>query len=505
MAAKGSRGGWLRRLACLSGAVVAILLTRSPAQAHSFGARHDLPLPLWVYLAGAGAAVAISFVVMAIFMGRSGRRAEIWHRALPGVLSHWLTHPWLRASLQVAGVALFVLVLATGFLGSDKTIENFAPTFVWVIWWVGLAFAQALIGDLWALINPWRTLFAWAEILVAALTGGRSLSRHWPYPDWLDAWPAVVLFWLYAWFELVPNASQSPSSLATAVMIYSGITWYGMICYGRETWLARGEAFALFFGFLARFAPTVSRDQADGARRLLLRPFGVGLLVTRPLGGPLVVFVVLMLATVTVDGFSETPPWSALLTWMIEDQTVRPLLLWLRGVGFDILGVFKTVALVVFPLVFLAFYGGFSWLTARLAGGGQSWRVTAGAFVLTLVPIAIAYHLAHYFSYLVIFGQYMVPLASDPFGFGWDLFGTADATLDLELANPKLIWTVAALAILIGHLMSVYLAHVTALRLYGDRRAALASQVPMLVLMVLYTMTSLWIMAQPIVEDPSLF
>jgi hypothetical protein len=123
-----------------------------------------------------------------------------------------------------------------------------------------------------------------------------------------------------------------------------------------------------------------------------------------------------------------------------------------------------------------------------------------GYFVLSLVPIAIAYHLSHYLSYLLIAGQYIIPLTSDPFGLGWDLFGTAAYRIDIGIVNAKLIWYVAVTAIVTGHALAVYIAHVMAMRVFPDRNAALRSQIPMLVLMVAYTMISLWILSQPIVN-----
>jgi hypothetical protein len=111
----------------------------------------------------------------------------------------------------------------------------------------------------------------------------------------------------------------------------------------------------------------------------------------------------------------------------------------------------------------------------------------------------VAYHLAHYFSLLLTAGQFVIPLASDPFGFGWNLFGTAGYKVDLGILSPYVFWYSAVALIVAGHAVAVFVAHLEAWRLFGNRRAALASQVPLLVLMVAYTMLSLWILAQPIV------
>jgi hypothetical protein len=131
---------------------------------------------------------------------------------------------------------------------------------------------------------------------------------------------------------------------------------------------------------------------------------------------------------------------------------------------------------------------------------GRPTAMLARRFVLSLVPISLAYHIAHYFSYLFIGGQYAIPLVSDPLGLGWDLFATRSYHVDIGLVGPRLQWYVAVLAVVLGHIVAVYLAHVTALRIFGADRAGLISQIPMLLLMVSYTMCSLWILSQPIVE-----
>jgi hypothetical protein len=136
------------------------------------------------------------------------------------------------------------------------------------------------------------------------------------------------------------------------------------------------------------------------------------------------------------------------------------------------------------------------------AAGQPTGGEMARTFVWSLVPIAIAYHLAHYLTYILLAGQLIVPLASDPFGWGWDLFGTRGGKIRIDVIGPKALWWVSAIAIVAGHLIAVWIAHVHALRRFGSRRTALRSQVPMIGLMILYTISSLWILAQPITEPP---
>ena len=502
----------LSRCLLSAAALAAAALSPGPALAHAFGQRYDLPLPLFLYVGGAGATVALSFLVMALFVreARSGRAP--WRLDLArSAAGRFMTHPWIVTALQALSVAVFVLVLLSAFFGDANPTRNFAPTFVWVIWWIGFAYMQALVGDIWRVVNPWRVLYDWAAALRAR--GGRPAPGGGlaPYPAWLGHWPAVVFFWIFAWLELVSDAAERPVSLGVLILIYSVLTWGGMLLFGRDVWLSRGEAFSVVFGLLARFAPFAgggppageSEDAEGRAKGLILRPYGVGLLTERPLGTSAVCLVLLMLATVTYDGIGETPLWAGFLDWVVVSETLRAPLLALQKAGVDLLALLRSLGLLATPLLFFAVYALFSRLTAWVvvrAGGEAATCAAAGAFVLTFVPIALAYHLAHYLSFLLLGGQLILPLASDPFGLGWDLFGTANRTLDLGIVGIKSIWWIAVTAVVVGHVYAVYLAHVMALRLYGGGRAALLSQLPLVLLMVAYTMISLWILSQPIVE-----
>ena len=236
-------------------------------------------------------------------------------------------------------------------------------------------------------------------------------------------------------------------------------------CSAATTWLAKGEAFSVAFGVLARFAPLQAPRQAACE----LRPPGAGLLVREPVSVSYLAFVLLMLATVTFDGFMETP-----LMQRIETEIQRSPLLarWLFelsewGVERNAGGYTRRRS----P----SFRSSSSPPTGRRAGRWCASRRSAGAgvckrrcaFVLTLVPIAVAYHLSHYFSLLLTAGQFIIPLASDPFGYGWNLFGTAGYKVDLAIVSPYVFWYGAVTLIVIGHVIAVVLAHVVALRMFA--------------------------------------
>ena len=505
------------RLPVIGLAALALIFSplATPAYAHGFGDRYSLPVPLWLYLIGAGAAVALSFAVVGFFV-QGGHAAAGYPRfnllRLPPL--RVLAHPIMLGSVKAFAVFLFLLVVVTGLVGDQSPVMNFAPTFVWIIWWVGLAFFCAFLGDLWVLVNPWTALFSWAEALYARLDPEGELSFGFQYPQWLEAWPAVNAFLVFAWLEVVFIGAAQPLVVAALAVCYWVYSFVGMLLFGKHVWLRNGEAFTLFFGNLARCAVTEVRvvdpavcarcsgecrfeagdcinchecmERARGDQREWnLRPLGAGLLTRTRVSTSQAAFVMLMLATVTFDGLSETPPWAAVSI---------PVMAVIKNVY-----VVGAMGLIGFPLLFAGVYLLFCKLIVAVSGRRRSVGDIARSFVYSLVPIAVAYHLAHYFTYILVQGQFIIPLVSDPFGYGWDIFGTTDYLVNIALADARIAWFTAIFAIVGGHVLAVYIAHLLALRVFPDHAAALRSQYPMLLLMVGYTMLSLWIMAQPII------
>ncbi|MSO67941.1 MAG: hypothetical protein EXQ82_09070 [Pseudolabrys sp.] len=479
-----------RRLAAtfFTAAAAAVCGFVTSTHAHGFGQRYDLPLPLSLYLAGAAAAVLVSFVIVGLFV-RSAPRAHGYPRfyLLHYSIGRWLMRGGFASALQFTALALFIVVVIAGIRGDQNPYKNIAPSMVWIVCWVGLAYVSAFFGDLWALINPWRTIFETAETIYRGVTQRSSLSLRLPYPEWLGAWPAVALLLAFFWVELIYPSPAVPSHIACLAIGYTVLTLIGMFTFGCQTWLRHGEVFSLVFGTFARFAPI---EASLNPRQLALRPFGAGLIDTRSVSTSTTAFVLLLLASVLYDGVLGTPEWSNLEGALAAN---------LPAGDFGFMAV-KTAGLVVFWLVFFWAYVAISAAMSAMTARRLSPLGMARNFVFTLVPIAIGYHLAHYLTFLLIQGQYIIPLVSDPFGFGWNLFGTAAYRVDIAIVGARFAWITAVTAILLGHIAAVYLAHLKALQTLGTRSAALRSQIPLTALMVVYTFVSLSILAEPIIN-----
>lgn len=523
--------------------VGAALLTQ-PVYAHGFGERYDLPVPLGYYVVGAGLAVALSFVVVGLFVrGGSGTSdyprynllKHRWSRAI-------LTSPLLIVPIKLASVVVLGLLIFAGFFGDTDPNDNLAPTFIWIIWWVGMGFFVALVGNIWALVNPWAAIYEGVEWVYRRFSPGGSLSLNEKYPEGWRMWPAAVTFFCFAWVENVYSENDLPARISLMVVAYSLLTLGGMVYFGKHTWLRNCEGFSVVFGFLSRFSPLEVRAAStdvcadcdemcldedgrcidcyqcfeasaeepwadeDGQERppaagedgppreLNIRPYAVSLARPEKVDSSMLAVVVLLLATVTFDGFSATSAWVHVQSFAAD---VSP------GLNNPILNsatIANSIGLLLFPLAFYAVYLAFAHLMARMVGNTFPAPALARLFVFSLIPIALAYNIAHFLPLLLVAGQRIIPLASDPFGWGWDLFGTVMYNTNIGVLGARTVWLLSVAVIVVGHIVAVYLAHRIAMGAFGDRRMAIASQYPMLLLMVFYTMVSLWIIGQPIVE-----
>lgn len=449
------------------------------AAAHGFGQRIDLPVPLYLYLFGGGAVVALSFILLGLVPSRLSD-------ALHAYPKYDLTQlKWFRTiasktalmPLKLLFVVILVVAIASGLWGDQNPAFNMLPTVVWILFAIGVTFISAFVGNIWSVINPFKTLYEFGESILNKM--GIRWSAE-PMPAWIGVLPALILFFAFRWIENVSLMSSDPWMLAIFILNYAFITFVCMGMFGKDEWLQRGDPFSVFFSFLSRFSITEARGE-----KMYLRPPAVGLLNQPAASISEVAFVLLMLSSVAADGVLTTPLFQNLFTTLLN-----------IGLPWRLVG---TMGLLGLFAMFCAVYYGFSYLTKTLSGDASSALEVGKRFIFSLLPIAIAYEVAHYVSILVIEGQRVLYLISDPFGKGWNLFGTADYEISYTVLNLKALWNIQVALIVIGHVIAVVIAHAIAERYFKDSRKALISQYPMLLLMIFYSCLSLWIMAQPIV------
>ena len=467
----------IRRVILAAAAMAAAALVAPPgAAAHGLAARADLPIPTWLFVWGAAAVIVVSFVALGALWREPRLEGDERFRPLPEMVGRVLTSRAVELLCGAVGVSLLVLVVWTGLAGVQSPQENFAPTFVYVIFWLGLVPLSLLFGDVFRAFNPWRAMGRVLERVVA-----RGAGEAIAYPDRLGRWPAAAGILAFVWLEVIATSGDQPRTIALAAMVYTAVTLVGMTLFGAETWTRRAEAFSVYFGLLARMAPLERRGRTLG-----LRPPLAGLSRLQADPGTIGVLVVLI-GTVSFDGGSGGPAWNALLPSLTDAfgvLTPNPALA-LQG------------AYVLGLIAVLAGVGGFYLLGARGAsGGGLRTMDVARAFVHSLVPIAFAYAAAHYVSLLILQSQVIAPLASDPLGEGWNLLGTATWSVDYTLVGAETFWYIQVALVIAGHVAALTLAHDRALVLFGNVRQAVRSQYWMLAVMIGYTTFALWLLSQ---------
>ena len=456
----------------LRGVLPFAVATAFPAMAfaHASDNGHVLLLPTGYYLVGGAFAVAVSFIVLALVPAGALERTWRWLLLLASF------GDGARTIVSLVSFAGFASLVAAGFWGSRDPLSNSLPLTVWTLLWGGLTLLQGLFGDLWSWLNPWYGPWRVLSPLFGRGTGRRLVER-------LDLLPAFLLFFAFAWFELVDPAPADPARLAWAAGSYWLFSFVAMLTFGYERWSRSGEFLSVFFAVVARFAPLERKESG-----LFLRWPGAKLLDMAPLPASGVAFVLLTLSSVSFDGLARTFFWLGLNGINPIDYPGRTALIFISTMGL-------AATFVVLGALFL-FAVAAGQLLARRAPAG-----TAGLLVWSIVPIALAYHVAHYLTALLVDGQYALVALSDPFALGWNLLGTAHMQVSAGIAagaqSAWVLWNCQAGAIIFGHVLAVIVAHSLAYRLYGETRRAVLSQLPLTLLMVAYTVFGLWLLATP--------
>jgi hypothetical protein len=478
-----------------------VALAPSPVAAHALGgAVYTLPLPLWLYLAGAAIAVGASFVVTSLVAHDPGP-ARYRLRDIPAGAASIA-----RAVLRNLGILWWYGAIGVGFIVGD--ISPLPAVLFWIGVWVGLPIVAVLIGNPWPSLSPFRTTFAGLEWISRRLGAGR-LDLGVRYPAWLARWPAVILLALGVWAELIFPEATTAGTLAILLSGYTLLTLAGMVVFGQIAWLRNAELFEVELGWFGRIGAIARRSisaelcdgcgeacriercidcpecaaAADDAERVpAFRAWIVGLTDVTRAGWSDAAFIVLLLAGITFDGLRDTPFGATILDALLPPITDA---LGLTAFAFTVV---DTVALVLVVVAFGLAVAAVLVLTRWI---GRVERLRPGVYAASLLPIAAGYVIAHYLTSVVQAAIWLPSLIVDP------LMSLAP---DLSSVPAAAVWYLSVLAIVGGHIAGIVLAHRTALRDSPGR--ATVSGLPMVALMIGYTILSLWIIAQPIVADP---
>jgi hypothetical protein len=448
------------RRAALGALLAALVLALpDPASAHGIGGVTDLPIPGWLFAWGATAVLILSFVALGVLWPKP--RLESMGRRFAFTLPRFA-----EPLAAVVGLALTAIVVVSAFAGTTDAASNLAPTFVWVAFWVAVPLATVILGDFYTALDPWRTIARVAGAANRAL--GRAPRTFAPYPERIGRWPAAVGLVVIGWMELVWTSRTDPRALGIVIIAYGAIQLAGMARYGIVAWRRNADPFAVYTHVLSHASPVVVED-----RRVSLRAPLSGL-PSLAAGAGTVAVLVALIGTTSYDGLSRGTLWTK----------IAPNPSQLTG----------TIGLAIaLALVAGVYRIGVSGM-ARMSRGSEGAALGA-RFAHTLVPIAVAYVVAHYFSLVATQGQALAPLASDPLGNGANIFGTASVTVNYALLSAGTIWAVQVIALVSGHVGGLMLAHDRALTTYADHRRAMRSQRYMLVVMVGFTSLGLWLLS----------
>jgi hypothetical protein len=434
-------------------------VTAGTVLAHGVGTRADLPIPASYAIVGGGLAVLASFVALGALWPDARLRGTAAGRALPRRLAAIADSAVTTVVLRGVALALWLLVIAVAFAGPRDIDANLAPWAFYIQFWVGLVPASLLLGPVWRRVNPLRSLHWLLSRASGEAPGADRLPR-------LGYWPAVISLLTFAYLELAFPGRSRPTIVGLYLLLYTIVHLMASLWYGAG-WFGRGDGFEVYSTLLGRLSPFGRRE--DGA-----------LVVRNPLDGAaglrnnrgLAAVVVVLVGSTAFDGVTRTSWWQG-----------GP------GVAGDARSLPQLIGLTVMLLVVAALY----WAATRMAGRSAGRDDGPAQYAHSVIPIAAGYAIAHYFSLLLLDGQLTLILASDPFGRGWNLFGTAANAVDLTAVSPRTISVVQVLAIVGGHIVGVVLAHDRAVRLSGPKQRAQAriAQYPLLVVMVLFTLGGL--------------
>jgi polyferredoxin/YHS domain-containing protein len=502
-------------------------------------------IPNWLYYTSIAFVLVLSFGLFEGFVPRFVNRrtgdSPSWRFDVLGLplVRGIVRHPATRFVGQALMVAVFLMVIAAGLFGSQLPSKNIAPIITWTIWWGGLVMIILMAGKAWCYVCPWDAIAGWAEGLKlwGVRREGLSLGLAWP-KIMRNIWPATILFVGLTWVEIGFGVTMKPRATAWLGLTMAGMAFVSAFVFDRKSFCRYGCLVGRISGLYALFAPVEVRAKDRDVCKsctthscyhgnemgepcpthqylgtmdqntyciscmecvkscefdnvaLNIRPWGSDLVVHHRPRTDEAYLALLMLSLTAFHGLTMTGVWEEMV------HSIGHLI----GVGRSVAFSVGMGGLMVLPLAIYAFLVGVS---RKLAGGADvSYKQYFVRYAYALLPIALFYHLAHNSEHLLMEGQKLVALASDPMGWGWDVLGTGVLTIP-PLASLSTLWGAQVLLVLIGHVYSLWVARRTAIGLFGEGKRAFRSQLPMLAAMVLFSLLSLWLLKQPMVMRTS--
>ncbi|HEX3562251.1 MAG TPA: fenitrothion hydrolase [Solirubrobacterales bacterium] len=454
--------------------------------AHALVARKDLPIPTWLFAWGASIVLVVSFFALSAAWRKPRFERERW-RPVGAELSRVLLSVPTQIVCGAIGVFLLALSIYAGLHGTEAPDRNFALTFIFVTAWLGFPLFSVIFGDVFRPFNPWRAIGRVLGGAFSAIAGQR--PAHLRYPEKLGRWPAAIGLLAVVWLEVVYGGSGgvavglSPNAMAMAALYYSLYTLAMMTLFGVEEWCRNGEIFSAYFGMFSQLGSFGVKDGRLG-RRLPLS--AATHWATVPGSAAL---VIASIASTSFDGAQEGA----------FKNGIKQVFEWLAEAGLSLITSLRVTDTIFMLLCFggvgLVYLIGVRGM-ATVRGAPPLKKLRSG-FAHTLIPIAFAYLVAHYFSLFVFQEQAQFTyLLSDPLGTaGTNLFGTASGTIDFKLLSANAIWYVQVGALVIGHVVGLTLAHDRATAYWGDYRQAARSQYWMLAVMVAFTCFGLYLLS----------
>lgn len=451
-----------------------------PALAHGAEGGIVLLLPTGYYILGAAFTVLVTFLLISLL-------PDGWTRALYRGQWHVAKIPApSAATISSLSFLLLLSMVLAGLFGARDPLTNPLPAFIWTIFWVCLTILHGILGPLWQALNPWTGPLALIRRLTGTTLGEGYAIR---LPQAVGYAFAILQFFGFAWFELVDLAPSDPTRLALAVSLYWLVNFTAMMLFGERDWCERAEPFSIFFAFVGRCAPFGCERDEEGRLQIALGWPGRFLFELPPLSTSGVLFVLLTLGTVSFDGLSRTFVWLAAIGVNPLDFPGRSAIVTSSSLG--ILGTWAVLSAFFFASVWL---GG-------LMSGERRFGLLAGRLVYSIIPISLAFQIAHYLTLVLVEAQNFVKAVADPFALGWDLTGTGDLHVTTSFLNVYdsvvLIFNTQTIAIALGHVIAVILAHALLLDLTEGKRRVFLMELPLATLMVFYTAFGLWLLSTP--------